>query len=135
MCECRGHLVLTINEIKYLKAFHILLFYIKWQNFWNPLSINQNRLEKNYCKALKSYLNINIKGMPIDEQFNKLKSYKLLPLRLRQFQNLVYFIFSLVKSNRMNSLLETINSFKKKRVTRNVFKEPISNTNPNGSQH
>ena len=67
--------------------------------------------------------------MSIGEQFNKLKSIKLLPLRLRQFQNLVFFIFSLVKSNRMNSLLETINSFKKQRVTRNVFKEPISNTN------
>ena len=40
-------------------------------------NINQNRLEKNYCKALKSYLNINIKGMPIDEQFNKLKSFKV----------------------------------------------------------
>ena len=66
---------------------------------------NQDRLEKNYCKALKSYLNINIKGTSIDEKFNKLKSFKLLPLRLRQFQNLVFFIFSLLKSNIMSSLL------------------------------
>jgi len=57
---------------------------------------NQSRLEKNSCKSLKSYLNVKTKGLTLEEQFVKLKSFNLLPLKLRLFQNWVFFNFLLL---------------------------------------
>ena len=90
---------------------------------------NHDRLEKNYCKSLKSYLNIKTNGMTLEEKHVKLKSFRLMPLRLRLFQNLVFFIFSLIKTNRCNNLLEAIYSFKKDRESRSAFNETFFNTN------
>ncbi len=92
-------------------------------------NFNRQRLENNFAKALKSYLNIKIQNLQLEEQFNVLKHYNLLPLNIRLFQNLVFFIFSLVQGNRPSTILKTINSFKKIRVTRtHFFEEPIYKT-------
>ena len=77
----------------------------------------------NFDKSLKSYLNVKLRNLDIDEQYNTLKSFKILPLQLRFFQNMVYFIFSLIKGNRKNRLLQTINACKKIRSTRMNFVE------------
>jgi hypothetical protein len=90
---------------------------------------NEDRLEKNFAKAVKSYLNIKIRSMDLEEQYQHLKSFRLLPLKLRFFQNLVFFIFTLVKIRRPSILLQSIVSLKKTRVTRQPFSLPISNTN------
>jgi len=90
---------------------------------------NEDRLEKNFAKAVKSYLNIKIRSMDLEEQYQHLKSFRLLPLKLRFFQNLVFFIFTLVKIRRPSILLQSIDSLKKTRVTRQPFSLPISNTN------
>jgi len=55
---------------------------------------NYERLDKNFAKAIKSYLKINIYNHNIEEQLTVLKNYKLIPLKLRFFKNLV-FLFSL----------------------------------------
>ena len=89
---------------------------------------NCERLDKNYVKALKSYLNIKIMNLEIDNQFNILKDFKLLPLKLRIFQNITFFIFSLLSGKQNGTLLKTINSFKKTRVLRASFEEPIFKT-------
>jgi len=93
-------------------------------------NINSERLENNYAKALRSYLKIKIKNLNIEEQYNTLKHYKLLPLNIRLFQNLVFiFIFFLVQENRTSTLLKSINSLKKIRVTRtHFFEEPTYKT-------
>jgi hypothetical protein len=92
-------------------------------------NINSERLENNYAKALRSYLKIKIKNLNIEEQYKTLKHYKLLPLNIRLFQNLVYFIFSLVQGNRSSTLLKSIKSLKKIRETRtHFFEEPIYKT-------
>ena len=57
----------------------------------------------------------------MDEQFNCLKDFNLLPLRLRFFQNLTVFIFSLVNGKKNVTLFKTINSYKKVRITRVSF--------------
>ena len=90
--------------------------------------INNERLDKNYAKSLKSYLNIKISNLDMDEQFNCLKDFNLLPLRLRFFQNLTFFIFSLVNGKKNVTLLKTINSYKKVRITRASFVEPVFKT-------
>ena len=56
---------------------------------------NENRLDRNFCKAVKSYLNVKIIGLNLTEQFEHLKAFRLLPLKLRFFQNFVFFVFSL----------------------------------------
>jgi hypothetical protein len=89
---------------------------------------NNERLDKNYAKSLKSYLNIKISNLDMDEQFNCLKDFNLLPLRLRFFQNLTFFIFSLVNGKKNVTLLRTINSYKKVRITRASFVEPVFKT-------
>ena len=73
---------------------------------------------------MKSYLNIKLSKLNVDEQFNHLKSFNILPLQLRFFQNVVLFIFSLIKSNRESYMLRKINECKKGRVTRSNFAEP-----------
>jgi hypothetical protein len=90
---------------------------------------NEDRLEKNFATAVKSYLNIKIRSMDLEEQYQHLKSFRLLPLKLRFCQNLVFFIFTLVKIRRPSILLQSIDSLKKTRVTRQPFSLPISNTN------
>jgi hypothetical protein len=67
--------------------------------------------------------------MDLEEQYQHLKSFRLLPLKLRFFQNLVFFIFTLFKIRRPSILLQSIDSLKKTRVTRQPFSLPISNTN------
>ena len=57
------------------------LFY--FNNFSNAL----RRLERNFAKALKSYLNIKIRDLNLSEQYLHLKTFRLLPLKLRFFQN------------------------------------------------
>jgi hypothetical protein len=89
---------------------------------------NHERLNNNFSKSIKSYLNIKLNNLNIDEQFNTLKNFKLLPLELRFFQNLVFFIFSLTKSKRNSALSREINSHKKLRPLRTFFNEPIFNT-------
>ena len=57
---------------------------------------NNERLDKNFAKAIKSYLKINIYNHIIEEQLTVLKNYTLIPLKLRFFKDLVFFVFSLV---------------------------------------
>jgi len=52
---------------------------------------NHERLDKNFGKAIKAYLKINIFNLNIDEKLFILKNYTLLPLKLRVFKN---FLFS-----------------------------------------
>ena len=89
---------------------------------------NNERLDKNFAKAIKSYLKINIYNLTIEQQLMVLKDYTLLPLKLRFFKNFVFFVFMLVKSNRISTLLNSIKALKKSRVTRSYFDEPISKT-------
>jgi hypothetical protein len=75
------------------------------------------------------YLNIKIKNLSIEEQLNVLKPFRLLPLRLRFFQNLTFFVFALMKEKRLSALFNVISSYLKERETRCFFNEPISQTN------
>jgi hypothetical protein len=61
---------------------------------------NENRLEKNFCKAIKSYLNVKITSLTLNEHFEHLKTFSLLPFKLRFFQNFVFSVFSLVKTKK-----------------------------------
>jgi len=90
---------------------------------------NYLRLENNYCKTIKTYLNIKIKNLSIEEQLNVLKPFRLLPLRLRFFQNLTFFVFALMKEKRLSALFNVISSYLKERETRYFFSEPIFQTN------
>jgi len=90
---------------------------------------NENRLEKNFCKALKSYLNLKITGLSLNDQFEHLKTFRLLPLKLRFFQNFVYFVFSLVKTKNKNVLSTSFESLRKTRETRAFFNQPLFDTN------
>ena len=63
--------------------------------------------------------------MDITQQYNHLKDFKILPLKLRYFQNMVFFIFNLFKENRNSSLLDSFGKHKSKRVLRNdAFRDP-----------
>jgi hypothetical protein len=90
-------------SITIFKLF-IILKYDYCSSLFIYFSNNNNckRLDKNYVKALKSYLNIKIMYLEIDNQFNILKDFKLLPLKLRIFQNITFFIFSLQCRNAIN---------------------------------
>ena len=90
---------------------------------------NENRLEKNFCKALKSYLNLKITGLSLNDQFEHLKTFRLLPLKLRFFQNFVFFVFSLVKTKNENVLSTSLESLRKTRETRAFFNQPLFDTN------
>ena len=90
---------------------------------------NHERIDKNFAKAIKAYLKINIFNLSIGEQLSVLNSYTLLPLKLRFFKNLVFFVFSLIKHERNSTILNSIKSLRKTRITRAFFDEPISNTN------
>jgi hypothetical protein len=74
----------------------------------------EQRLDKNLSKSLKSYLNIKLSNLTISEQYDHLKSFRLMPFRLRFFQNLVFFLFSLIKSQLNSVLPQFIHSLKKK---------------------
>ncbi len=52
-----------------------------------------------------------------------------MPLRLRFFQNFVFFIFSLIKCRHKNALNQSIDSLKKNRTTRSHFNQPLFETN------
>ena len=54
---------------------------------------NHERLDNNYEKSLKSYLNIKIRKLNIKQQYVLLMNSKLFPLKLRFFQNIVFFFF------------------------------------------
>ena len=90
---------------------------------------NHERLDKNFVKAIKAYLKINIFNLSIDEQLSVLNSYTLLPLKHRFFKNFVFFVFSLIKHERNSTILNSIKSLRKARITRAFFDDPISNTN------
>ena len=92
-------------------------------------ALNEQRLDKNFSKSLKSYLNIKLSNLNISEQYDHLKSLRLMPLRLRFFQNLVFFLFSLIKSQHKNVLTRSIDSLKKIRTTRSYFNQPLFETN------
>ena len=53
----------------------------------------------------------------------------LMPLWLTFFQNLVFFLFSLIKSQHKNVLTRSIDSLKKIRTTRSYFNQPLFETN------
>ena len=89
----------------------------------------QERLKKNFAKSLKSYLNIKLFNLSLDELLAVLKSFNILPLQLRFFQNMVFFIFSLIKVNRDSYILNNIKACKKKyKNLRSNFSEPSSKT-------
>ncbi len=90
---------------------------------------NENRLDRNFSKAVKSYLNVKIIGLNLTEQFEHLKAFRLLPLKLRFFQNFVFFVFSLVKTKHINVISSSIESFRKTRETRAFFNQPLFETN------
>ena len=83
------------------------------------------RLESSFAKVMKRYLHINIVNMSLNSQFYFLKQFKVLPLKLRFFQNLVFFTFNLLKENRVSVLINSILTLKKERSLRSsVFREP-----------
>jgi hypothetical protein len=88
-------------------------------------ALNEQRLDKNFRKSLKSYLNIKLSNLNISEQYSHLKSFRLTPLRLRFFQNFVFFLFSLIKCRHKNVLTQSIESLKKNRSTRSYFNQPV----------
>ena len=92
-------------------------------------ALNEQRLDKNFSKSLKSYLNIKLSNLNISEQYNHLKTFRLMPLRLRFFQNFVFFLFSLIKCRHKNVLTQSIESLKKNRTTRSYFNQPVFETN------
>ena len=74
---------------------------------------------------MKRYLHINIVNMSPNSQFYFLKQFKVLPLKLRFFQNLVFFTFNLLKENRVSVLINSILTLKKEGSLRSsVFREP-----------
>ena len=83
-----------------------------------------DRLDKCFAKSLKVFLKINIKGLDIKQQFNHLASYRLLPLKVRFYQNLTFFTFSLLKNNLNGALIDSINKNRKTRSSRQNFSEP-----------
>ena len=86
---------------------------------------NSIRLDKCFSKALKRYLHINLNNMELAEQFNYLKQFTLLPLKMRFFQNFVFFTFTLLKENKENVLLNSVLNLKRERSLRfSVFHEP-----------
>jgi len=91
-------------------------------------ALNEQRLDKNFRKSLKSYLNIKLSNLNISEQYSHLKSFRLTPLRLRFFQNFVFFLFSLIKCRHKNVLTQSIESLKKNRTTRSYFNQPVFET-------
>ena len=54
---------------------------------------NSDRLDKSFAKSIRKYLNIKIDGFDLTQQYNHLKEFKILPLKLRYFQNFVFFTF------------------------------------------
>ena len=87
-----------------------------------------DRLDKCFAKSLKVFLKININTQDLQQQFEHLAIYKLLPLKIRFYQNLIFFIFSLLKTNLNGSLIDSINSHRKTRSSRSIFSEPYYNT-------
>ena len=119
--------------------FRIILFKLFLQSKYDYCSTlffhfsnkrGNDRLDKSFAKSIKKYLNINIYDMDLTNQFNHLRDFKLLPLRLRFFQNFVFFTFNLLKENRKSVLLDSFVKLKKVRVQRNNtnFHEPKPNT-------
>ena len=51
--------------------------------------------------------------MDVVNQYEHLKTFKLLPIRLRYFQNFVFFTFNLFKENRAGTLLDSLGLIKK----------------------
>ena len=60
-------------------------------HFKNKLNID--RLDKNFAIFLKKYLRIDIIKLNIPDQFDCLRNHKLLPLKVRFFQNFVIFTY------------------------------------------
>jgi hypothetical protein len=91
---------------------------------------NYTRLESSFAKSLNKYLRINIAQMDVVNQYEHLKTFKLLPIRLRYFQNFVFFTFNLFKENRAGTLLDSFRSHKKTRTLRNdsIYHVPKFNT-------
>ena len=91
--------------------------------------MSENKLDKSFAKSIRKYLNIKIDGFDLTQQYNHLKEFKILPLKLRYFQNFVFFTFNLFKENRDSSLLDSFLRHKKERILRNVlFHEPKFST-------
>ena len=68
--------------------------------------------------------------MDVVNQYEHLKTFKLLPIRLRYFQNFVFFTFNLFKENHAGTLLDSFRSHKKTRTLRNdsIYHVPKFNT-------
>ncbi len=115
--------------------FRIILFKLFIQSKYDYCSTlfsnlsnkaNTSRLDKSFAKSLKKYLGINLSEMDIPQQYIYLRDFKLLPLKIRFFQNLIFFIFNLFKEDRKNSLLESFYKLKKDRILKDkkVYQEP-----------
>ena len=118
--------------------FRIILFKLFVQSKYDYCSTilfdfsrkyNATCLEKSFNKGLKRYLNINLNGMELIQQYEYLKQFKLLPLKLRFFQNFLFFAFSLHKENKDSVLLDSILNLKRDRLLRfSSFHEPKYHT-------
>ena len=119
--------------------FRIILFKLFIQSKYDYCSTiffhftrkqNYTRLESSFAKSLNKYLRINIAQMDVVNQYEHLKTFKLLPIRLRYFQNFVFFTFNLFKENRAGTLLDSFRSHKKTRTLRNdsIYHVPKFNT-------
>ena len=104
LCQKVNWKISVLKRSSYLfeLKFRIILFklfimskydYCSSLFFYFADSCNQERLDKNFIKSMKSYLNIKLSELNVDEQFNHLKSFNILPLQLRFFQNVVLFYF------------------------------------------
>ncbi len=72
---------------------------------------------------------MKITGLSLNDQFEHLKTFRLLPLKLRFFQNFVFFVFSLVKTKNENVLSTSFESLRRTRETRAFFNQPLFDTN------
>ena len=113
--------------VKLFKNFTMNLFFrvlisrfLKFtMNFWDAKI--DFRVFAFLMREVHHNLNIKLSNLNISEQYDHLKSLRLMPLRLRFFQNLVFFLFSLIKSQHKNVLTRSIDSLKKIRTTRSYF--------------
>jgi hypothetical protein len=97
MLLCDAVFIFFLNQMFKLNIkLKLKLFIISKYDYCSTLFFhfndkrNEDRLEKNFAKAVKSYLNIKIRSMDLEQQYQHLKSFRLLPLKLRFFQNLVF---------------------------------------------
>jgi hypothetical protein len=89
--------------------------------------VDSDRLDRCFAKSLKCILNLNINNLSIVDQLPILKTYNLLPLKLRHLYHFFVFTFNLLTILPNCSLSTSINFYKSKiQSTRTHYQTPIA---------